>query len=102
MTNTDAGSKKPRGNLQQPTAKITTYVVIAAGAFVAAIAVLLVMLYQAEALVRLGLIGNLYYILLVPLGLAAAALLFGVLRSYAVYVGKVQGGSIELGGSIVA
>jgi len=28
--------------------------------------------------------------------------LFGVLRSYAVYVGKVEGGSVELGGPIVA
>ncbi|HUL67204.1 MAG TPA: carboxypeptidase-like regulatory domain-containing protein [Burkholderiaceae bacterium] len=75
---------------------------IAAGAFLAALAVLALMLYQAERLVRLGLVGNLYYFLLVPLGLAAAVFLFGVLRSYAVYVGKIEGGSIELGGPIVA
>jgi hypothetical protein len=60
------------------------------------------MVTQAERLVGLGLVGNLYYVLLVPLGLCVAAFLFGVLRSYAVYTGKAYGGSLELGGPIVA
>jgi hypothetical protein len=36
------------------------------------------------------------------LGLATATFLFGVLRSYAAYTGKVGAGSIELGGPIVS
>jgi hypothetical protein len=63
--------------------------------------ILVLMLGTAEKLVRLGLVGNLYYVVLVPLGLSVAAFLFGVLRSYAVYTGKVAGGNLELGGPIV-
>jgi hypothetical protein len=94
--------KASRGNLRQRRATVTTYVAIAAGAFVAAVGILLIMLFQVETLVRLGLVGNLYYVVLVPLGLAVAAFLFGVLRSYAVYSGAVSGGTLELGGPIVA
>ena len=52
-------------------------------------------------LVRLGLEGRLFYIALVPLGIAVAVLLFGVLKSYAAYKGQVSGGSLEVIGSIV-
>ena len=60
------------------------------------------MIWKAELLSRLGLAGNLYYLVLVPMGLAAAGFLFGVLRSYARYSGKQLGGMLELGGPIVA
>jgi hypothetical protein len=60
------------------------------------------MLWKAEALYRLGLIGNLYYIVLFPLGLCAAVFLFGVVRSFARYKGEQYGGTLELGGPIVA
>lgn len=42
-----------------------------------------------------------YYILLIPLGAAAAAFLFGAMRSYAKYSGKVVYGTLELGGPVV-
>src|SRR5690606_6907036 len=42
-----------------------------------------------------------YYILLMPLGAAAAAFLFGAMRSYAKYSGKVVYGTLELGGPVV-
>ena len=60
------------------------------------------MLWKAEALTKLGLIGNLYYIVLFPLGLCAAVFLFGVVRSFARYKGEQYGGTLELGGPIVA
>jgi hypothetical protein len=60
------------------------------------------MLWNAEALKNLGLIGNLYYIVLFPLGLCAAVFLFGVVRSFARYKGEQYGGTLELGGPIVA
>jgi len=50
--------------------------------------VLSLMLWKAEMLVRLGLTGRVYYIALLPLGLSAAAFLFGALRSYAIYTGN--------------
>ena len=60
------------------------------------------MLWKAEALTKLGLIGKLYYVVLLPLGLCAAVFLFGVVRSFARYKGEQFGGTLELGGPIVA
>jgi hypothetical protein len=60
------------------------------------------MVWKAEKLTALGLTGNLFYVALLPLGLAAAGFLFGVLRSYATYYGEHLGGSLELRGPIVA
>jgi hypothetical protein len=48
-----------------------------------------------------GLLGNLFYILLLSLGLAASGFLFGVLRSYERFSGKLLGGVVSLGGPIV-
>ncbi len=59
------------------------------------------MLWNAERLVGLGLVGKVYYVVLIPLGLAVAAVLFGVLRSYAIYTGNHIGGTLDLGGPIV-
>ena len=92
-------SGRALGAPRQPSGWSPLYTAVA---FLAALSVLCIILSQAESLVRLGLVGNIYYVLLVPLGLAVSAFLFGVLRSYAAYAGKVYGGSIELGGPIVA
>jgi len=78
------------------------YALISAAAFFAALLILSLLLWQAETLVRLGLAGKLYYLVLVPLGLCAAAFLFGALKSYAAYKGKQFGGILELGGPVVA
>ena len=51
---------------------------------------------------RLGLTGKLYYLILLPMALAASGFLFGVLRSYALYRGEQFGGVLELGGAFVA
>lgn len=42
-----------------------------------------------------------YYILLFPLAFAAAAFLFGAMRTYATWTGTVLNGTLELGGPIV-
>lgn len=78
------------------------FAVLSAVAFLAALLILTLLLWQAESLVRLGLEGKLYYLILVPLGLAVAAFLFGILRSYAVYNGKALGRTLKLGGPVVA
>jgi hypothetical protein len=52
-------------------------------------------------LVALGLTGNFYYLVLVPLALIAATLLFGALRTYARYSGHHFGGKLDVGGPAV-
>src|ERR1035441_752667 len=71
--------------------KIVPYAVLSFVAFACGIALLGLMLWKADTLVRLGLTGRAYYIALLPLSLSVAAFLFGALRSYAVYSGKQIG-----------
>jgi hypothetical protein len=82
--------------------RIAPYAVISLVSFLCGVVILGLMLWNAQTLVALGLTGNLYYIVLLPMGLAAAGFLFGVLRSYASYRGKQLGGVLELSGPIVA
>ena len=109
MTNLDpeGGSTESddiQGNAPQKAkiGEIIPHALIALASFLCGIGVLGLMLWKAEALTRLGLIGNLYYIVLFPLGLCAAVFLFGVVRSFARYKGAQYGGTLELGGPIVA
>ena len=81
--------------------KITPYAVISLISFLCGVGILGLMLWNAQTLVSLGLTGNLYYIVLLPMGLAAAGFLFGVLQSFARYRGEHLGGVLELGGPIV-
>lgn len=80
---------------------IVPYAILSLGSFLLFLLLLTLLLWNAERLVALGLTGNLYYLVLVPLGLSAAAFLFGALRSYATYRGKQFGGVLELGGPVV-
>lgn len=109
MTNLDSGggsteSEDMQGNDPQKAkiGEIIPYALIALASFLCGIGVLGLMLWKAEALTKLGLIGNLYYVVLLPLGLCAAVFLFGVVRSFARYKGAQYGGTLELGGPIVA
>ena len=79
----------------------TRHASIALVGFLIFIGLLAVMVWKAETLVALGLVGNYYYVLLVVLGLASAVVLFGVLNSYAEYSGKQLGGALQLGGPVV-
>lgn len=78
------------------------YAVMSLASF--AIAILLLALYVlgAEHLARFGLQGNLFYVLLLPLGLSVASFTFGAMKSYARYKGQVVSGTLEAGGPIVA
>ncbi|MBA3543040.1 MAG: TIR domain-containing protein [Chthoniobacterales bacterium] len=84
-----------------PWEKMAPFAVLSFASFLCGVGLLILMLWNAERLVSLGLAGNLYYIVLLPLGLAVAGFLFGVFRSYARYTGKQFGGNLELGGPIV-
>jgi hypothetical protein len=91
------------GTLSQEQRKeIGFYAVISLISFLCGIGILGLMIWKATLLARLGLTGNLYYLVLLPMGLGAAGFLFGVVRSYARYRGKHLRGMWELGGPIVA
>ena len=75
--------------------RIAPYAVLSLGSFVLFLFLLALLLRNAERIVALGLTGNLFYLVLVPLGLSAAAFLFGALRSFAQYRGKHFGGVLE-------
>jgi len=93
----------PKNNVQLSSWwKIGPFAFISLAGFLLAAALVFLMVWKAETLVALGLTGKLYYIVLLPLGLAVAAFLFGVLQSYAAYEGRQLGGKLVLGGPIIA
>ncbi len=75
-----------------------TWVYISAAAFVVVLVTIGAFLASAS---RLRLPNGLYFIILVPLGLAAAGFLFGAMRSHATWKGTTPGGTLELGGPVV-
>jgi hypothetical protein len=86
--------------------RVWQYAVLAAGAGVFGLLVLSLMLWNVTALAAVGLVGQLYYVTLIPLGISVALVLFGCMKSYAAYKGKPVGGDrlggvLELGGPIV-
>ena len=77
------------------------YAFLSLGAFICALVLLGLFLWKVDTLVALGLVGNLYYVVLLPLGISVALVLFGILRAYGFYRGKLFGGRLELGGAAV-
>ena len=59
------------------------------------------MIIFAPKIIGAGITKSIYYILLIPVGLASAAFLFGALRSSAKYSGKSSFGKLELTGPVV-
>ncbi|MCP4687290.1 MAG: TIR domain-containing protein, partial [Desulfobacterales bacterium] len=77
------------------------YAIISLASFLLAVGLLLLYIFKAEDLVAHGIDARVFYVLTIPLGLCSAGFLFGVMRSYAAYTGKVFGGAYELGGPAV-
>jgi hypothetical protein len=87
--------------MPQPSLTIRQYLLGAGLSLIVALLLLGLMLYHAETLVRLGLIGNLWYFMLLAMGLAVAVFLFLGFKSYSTYTGKVFDGTLTLGGPAV-
>jgi hypothetical protein len=96
-----APSKKAASN-QERRKEISFYAITSLISFLCGLVVLGLMIWKADLLARLGLTGNLFYIALLPMGLASAGFLFGVVQAYTRYKGEQVGGTLELGGPIVA
>ena len=71
---------------------------VAGLSLVAGLGLLALMIWKAELLVRMGLVGYLWYVLLLLVGLAAAVFLFSLFKSYARYSGNVLNGNLKFGG----
>jgi hypothetical protein len=69
--------------------------------FGACLAVAFLLIGMAPRLASYGLTGYVVYLVLVPLGLGAAAFLFGAMRSLAEYQGTLWFGTLRLGGPVV-
>ncbi|MDB5763958.1 MAG: hypothetical protein JWQ21_2953 [Herminiimonas sp.] len=75
--------------------------IVAAVGLVVALALMAVMLLNAQMLVRLGILGNVWFMLLLLLGVTSAVCLFALFKSYARYRGMAFDGTVELGGPAV-
>lgn len=74
------------------------WVYISGAAFAVALAAVVAFVVAAQ---RMRIPNGLYFVILIPLGLTAAAFLFGAMRSHAAYKGTSTFGTLELGGPVV-
>lgn len=85
---------------QDQISKMTwVYISGAVSLFFLLLAVLMIIF--APKIIGAGITKSIYYVLLIPVGLASAAFLFGALRSSAKYSGKSSFGKLELTGPVV-
>lgn len=105
-SSSEAGDHEAEVSATQPSRLVVrtgvrVSLVVAAVAGAAALGLLLLMIDSAATLVRVGLTGHVWYVLLLLLGLFAAISVFALFKSYARYKGKVLGGTLEIGGPVV-
>jgi hypothetical protein len=87
--------------IKSPDNRPLTWTRIAWTAFGLALVAALALIVLSPRLAAFGLTSSMYYIVLIPVGLAAAGFLFGALRSRAKYEGTLFGGTLQLGGPVV-
>jgi hypothetical protein len=103
-TTPPAKIRGPGGGQSQRSAdtrRIGFYAFISLASFLCGAILLAVLIQKADVLTHFGLIGQVYYPVLIIFGLCSAVFLFGVLQSYATYRGRHFGGVLELGGPVV-
>lgn len=93
-TDTPTPSKQARPHALVP-------LMVAGIAATVGIGLLGLMLWAAPMLVRLQLVGHVWYALLIALGLSAAITVFSLFKSYARYTGKMLDGTVVLGGPAI-
>ena len=78
-----------------------TWVYISGAAFLITFILAILLIIFSQKLSAYGITSSFFYILLIPLGLCAAAFLFGALNSLADYTGNVVYGKLKLSGPVV-
>jgi hypothetical protein len=96
-----SGPNGPRPSRKGAWNEIAPYAALSLGSFLCGLVMVLLLLWKADILTKLGLVGYFYYLVLLPLGLSAAGFLFGALKSYGRYRGQQLRGTLELGGPVV-
>jgi len=86
--------------LRQPMAP-TTYAWIAGGGLLVSIGLLLFLVFQADRVVAAGLDHRVFYVLLIPLGLAAGSFAYGAMASTGGFRGPLGRGEVKLTGPAV-
>ena len=92
---------KPVLEKQEQGLSAAGYALAALIGLLVAVGLLLFYVYQVPKMVQSGVQNQVFYILLLPWGLACAAFLFGTMRSIAKFTHKRLGGALELGGPVV-
>lgn len=92
---------KPALEKQEQGLSAAGYALAALIGLLVAVGLLLFYVYQVPKMVQSGVQNQVFYILLLPWGLACAAFLFGTMRSVAKFTHKRLGGALELGGPVV-
>jgi hypothetical protein len=77
------------------------YLMVGGVAGALGVALLLLMVFAAPLLGQWGLVGNLWFVLLIALGLCAGVMTFALFKSRATYTRKVLGGELVIGGPVV-
>lgn len=83
------------------TARTLRQLAVAAAGVVLGLSTLALMLWKGDVLVRLGLVGHVWYVILLLLGLAVSAGIFALFKSYARFTGTVLDGRLQIGGPAV-
>jgi hypothetical protein len=97
---TAAAKPRPRPIRDAHRSRALALFAVAAVTGAAALALLVLMLSSAQMLVRAGLTGHVWYVLLLLLGLFVAVMVLSLFKSYARYSSKPLGGTVELGGPV--
>jgi hypothetical protein len=78
-----------------------SYAALALIAGIVGIGLLMFYVYRVPALIQAGISAQVFYVLLIPWGIASSAFLFGAMRSYARFQYRQMGTVLELGGPVV-
>lgn len=97
----DKSNASPNNTAIQGWRMVAPYFYLTIIGFIVGLFLVWLMLWKVQTLTALGLTGKFFYLILIPLGLSVAAVLFGILRSFARYRGRQLGGTLELGGPVV-
>ncbi|MGC9352823.1 MAG: hypothetical protein ACP5D9_03235 [Mariniphaga sp.] len=94
--------KTPEKKKESPD-KTTGWLIVSGIAFVLSILASSILIFYGKQLESIGIVGNIYYIILIPLGLSSAAFLGGAMKSYASYTTNESFayGKLKLAGPVV-
>ncbi len=83
--------------------KTSSWLIVSGIAFLATILASAILVFYGNQLESIGIVGNLYYIILIPLGFSAAAFLSGAMKSYANFTTNESFayGKLKLAGPVV-